>query len=268
MSLSNYAGQIQPGSASFQVYKMENFEDPCDASMTETAGGIFEPFCREDEDDGGGFQCVPSDGRETAQEIVEKATAKAEAIKKQSASIEAEAYKSGFDQGEKDGFEMGTKKLEKVLDRISQVLKGMVDYQQEFIGLHEKQILGLICSIAEKVVHGKANIDCSVVRETILEAFKLAADRSEVTVKVSPDDIEHVKDLRPEFFERIKGLKSITMESDPTISPGGCVLETGFGHVDASLESQLEKIRAAVEKAFLQEQRIPQDLTANRETGN
>ena len=67
---------------------------------------------------------------------------------------------------------------------------------------------------------------------------------------VNPDEVEYVKEKRPEFLDRISELKSITIESDPSITPGGCFMETAFGSVDARLETQLEKIAKAVERAF------------------
>ena len=76
-----------------------------------------------------------------------------------------------------------------------------------------------------------------------------------MTLQVSPVDIEYVKDLRPTFFERIKELRSITIESDPTINPGGCILETSFGDVDGRLENQLDKITASVKDAYTQQEK-------------
>ena len=155
-----------------------------------------------------------------------------------------------WDRYLKDGFEMGTKKVDKILDRIHGTLQDIVAYRQEFIKRYEKETLHLICAIAEKVVRGAVKVDNQIVREAILEAFSFAVDRSEVTVRVNPEEVEYVKEIRPEFFDRISELKSITIESDPSITPGGCFMETAFGSVDARLETQLEKIAKAVERAF------------------
>jgi flagellar assembly protein FliH len=130
----------------------------------------------------------------------------------------------------------------------------MVSYKSEFIKLYEKEILHLIFHIAEKVVRGKVKIDQTVVRETILEAFNLVVDRSEVTIRISPEEIEYVKEIRGEFLARIKDLRSITVESDPSVNPGGCLMETVFGHIDARLENQLEKIARAVEQTLEESQ--------------
>jgi flagellar assembly protein FliH len=145
---------------------------------------------------------------------------------------------------------MGSKKLEKILDRILGTLQDMVAYRQEFIKKYEKEMLHLIRAIAEKVVRVAVRMDNQTVRETILEAFSFAADRSEVIVRVNPEEVEYVKEIRPEFFDRISELKSITIKSDPSITRGGCFMETTFGNVDARLETRLQKITKAVEHAF------------------
>ncbi len=207
----------------------------------------FMPLFDDREDDGKNNSADDrEDDREKANGIIEEA-------KKKASLIESEAYEKGFAQGEKDGLEMGTKKLEKILDRIHGTLQDMLAYRQEFIKRYENEMLHLICAIAGKVVRGAVKLDNQVVRETILEAFSLAADRSEVTVRVNPEDVEYVKEVRPEFFDRINELKSITIESDPSITRGGCFMETAFGKVDARLETQLEKITKAVERAFEEE---------------
>ena len=198
-------------------------------------------------------EAIDNNGTTEGTDIGEQDTEVIEDVKKRASLIESEAYEKGFAQGEKDGFEMGSKKSEKIVDGIHGMLQDMLAYREEFIKRYENEILHLICTIAGKVVRGAIKVDNQVVREIILDAFKLAADRSEVTVRVNPEDVEYLKEIRPEFFDRIKELKSITIESDPSITRGGCFMETAFGKVDARIETQLEKIGNAVEQAFEEE---------------
>jgi flagellar assembly protein FliH len=206
-----------------------------------------------DDGAGDGTEDGAGDGTEDGAGDEEKADGIVKEVKKRASLIESEAYEKGFAQGEKDGFEMGSKKFEKIVERIHGTLQDMLAYRQEFAKRYENEILHLICAIAGKVVRGAIKVDNEVVRETILDAFSLAADRSEVTVRVNPEDVEYLKELRPEFFDRIKELRSFTIESDPSITRGGCFMETAFGKVDACIETQLEKIGKAVEDAFGEE---------------
>jgi flagellar biosynthesis/type III secretory pathway protein FliH len=246
MSLSNTRAGTGTQNGKCQILEMESFDMPDSSPATEAPGSAFVPVYAGSGDDDRFRSIYLFDDREKANGIVKEAHEKA-------SLIESEAYEKGFAQGEKDGFEMGGKKLEKILDRIQGALEDIVAYRQEFIKRYEKEILHLICSIAEKVVRGAAKVDNRIARETILEAFSLAVDRSEVTVRVNPENLEYVKEIRPEFFDRISELKSITVESDPSVSRGGCVMETAFGSVDARLETQLEKITKTIEQAFEEE---------------
>ena len=262
MSLSNNAAQSKPLTEGYRDYQMESFDTANASSAGRKELSVFEAFWNDDESEEEPFQYVPSDGRI----IVEKAKREAEKLfveaKNRVATIEQEAYEKGYCQGEKDGKEMGAQKLEKVMDKIYLVFEEMVSCRTEFRRLYEKETLDLICRIAERVVRARVEMDNTVVREAIFEAFNLAADRTDVKIKVNPGDIEYVKDLRPRFFERITELKTVTMESDPSVGSGGCMMETAFGHVDARVESQLEKITAAVKEAF---EATPEELVTEKE---
>ena len=254
MSLSNPTEQTKCSVNEYTCYELEPFE--ClDGSPNDDRGCCdFEAcFCEPGAEEEP-FRYEPSDGRDRAQVIIEKAHKDAGEIvaeaKKKIAAIEKEAYDKGYAQGEKDGRELGAKKLDKMLDKIHDLFQDILNQRSEFRRLYEAETLDLICRIAEKVVYSRVALDNEVVRDTILAAFDLAADRTEVKIRVHPGDIEFVKDLRPLFFERVSDLKSITMESDPSVGSGGCLMETAFGHVDARIESQLEKIFDAVREAL------------------
>jgi len=253
MSLSNRPEQIRGGSVAYEPFKMEAFDIQEPSFVLQSDGQVFRPFYDDYNNESSSFENMVPDTTEDAQKIIDNAEKIVAEAKSKAASIEQTAYEKGFAQGEKDGREIGAKKIDKILGDIQHVLEKMITYKDEFAKVHEKAILDLVCRIAQKVVCGRAEVDHAIVRETIFRTFALAADRSEMTVKVSPADVEYVKDLRPSFFERIKDLKSITIESDPTISPGGCVLETAFGHVDGRLEGQLEKITESVKEAYSQQ---------------
>lgn len=202
------------------------------------------------------FESLVADTVDEARKVLDNARSIVDEARAKASAVEQEAYEKGFSQGERDGKEMGAKKLDKLLEDMKQVFEQIRAYKDDFIKEHEKHILDLLCRIAEKIVRVKIDTDKAVVRETILKAFELMSNRSHLTVKVSPKDMEYVRELRSEFFEMIQDLDSFTVEGDPKISPGGCVLETDFGHIDAQIETQLDQIRNAVQQAYAQEHTV------------
>ncbi|MFH1077495.1 MAG: FliH/SctL family protein [Pseudomonadota bacterium] len=161
-----------------------------------------------------------------------------------------EAYEKGFAQGEKDGRELGLKKTEKTLERLEGILKNLDDSGRNILKEHEKEVLQMIGLIVRKIVDASVAIDSEIVKENILKALSLALDRSELTVRVNSDDFDYVREIKPIFFEKINGLKSITIASDSSVGRGGCYVESHFGDIDATVEKQLENIMQSVWRIF------------------
>ncbi|MBL7195970.1 MAG: FliH/SctL family protein [Pseudomonadota bacterium] len=166
--------------------------------------------------------------------------------------LEQEAYAKGFAQGERDGFEMGEKKAEKIVEKIERLFSELTHLKDDMIKLYEKEILDLIFIIAGKIVYYRTRSEESGVKNTILKALKLAAQKSKIVVRVNPEDYDLVEKMRPELFTEFKDVKSIMITSDHSISRGGCFLETPGGDVDATIEAQLEKIYQILEQTFLE----------------
>lgn len=181
--------------------------------------------------------------RKEAEDILKQAQEKANLL-------EREAYENGFAQGEKDGIELGEKKVLKVIENIENFFIEMSQLKKEIIKQHEKGILDLIFAIAEKIVHRKIESDERIVKDIVLKAFELASEKSKIMLRVNPEDFDYIERLKPEFFSKFKDLKSIMVTSDPSITRGGCFLETPYGDLDATVETQLEKIYQSLEGDF------------------
>lgn len=181
--------------------------------------------------------------RKEAEDILKQAQEKANLL-------EREAYENGFAQGEKDGIELGEKKVLKVIENIENLFIEMSHLKKEILKQYEKEILDLIFAIAKKIVHHKIESDERIVKDTVLKAFELASEKSKIMLRVNPEDFDYIERLKPEFFSKFKELKSIMVTSDPSITRGGCFLETPYGDLDATVETQLEKIYQSLEGVF------------------
>lgn len=77
-----------------------------------------------------------------------------------------------------------------------------------------------------------------LIEKVVAEAILHAGKQKIISIRLNPADVTKLKDAK------------ITTESDSTfeivadqkISPGGCVVETDFGCIDAQLETRLNKI--------------------------
>jgi flagellar assembly protein FliH len=182
--------------------------------------------------------------RKRAEEILEEAQSK-------TAFLEREAYEKGFAQGEKDGCELGQKKIVKSIENIENLFIEFGNLKTEILKQFEKEILELVFSIAQKIVHKKIDEDDKIIKEAVIEAMHSVTEKSQIVIKVNPEDFDTIENMKPEFFGTFKDLKSVVVTPDLSVNRGGCLLETPYGDIDASVEARLDKIHQCLNRAFL-----------------
>ena len=166
------------------------------------------------------------------------------------ALVEKEAYEKGFAQGEKDGLELGIAKAEKMAANLENLLAEIAQLRSSIGKQYEREIVALVYAIAGTIIQTQVNFSESVVRDTILAALELTAEKNDICIKISPDDFEYVEKVRPALFSNMPTLKALVVTPDASIARGGCMLETPGGDVDARIETQLANILQSLKEAY------------------
>ena len=244
MSLSKNIRKSNGKEESWHKYEMESLE----SYMLQKQGKKNE-FVSLDTGEGEISKFVPLDAWENADSKKEEIENNLLGTQEKISGIEQEAYEKSFAQGEKDGFEFGEKKAIKIIENIENIFNEIASLKHDVLKQQEREIIDLIFAVAEKIVHHEVRSKESVIKNAILDALKLAVEKSKVVFNVNPDDYDYVEKLRPEIFNQNKGLKSIIVTSDPGVSRGGCYLETPYGNIDATIESKLEKIYQCLQES-------------------
>ena len=114
----------------------------------------------------------------------------------------------------------------------------------------QADMLRLVLAIAERVIQANIKIDSEVVARTVKQAIHLAVSAEEFHIKVNPEDLQIVNEHKPLFIASLSGLSNIEFVPDATIVRGGCLLESPFGRVDATVEAQMEAISTCLQEAI------------------
>jgi len=242
--LSNNSRKTAPGEKSWTKFEMDSLEAPSLPEKEKKSEFVSLQIEEEEAD------FIPFEQSEDSYRKRKQAGDILEGAQRKAALVEREAYEKGFAQGEKDGLELGEKKAIKVIENIERLFLEINRLKKEMLNQYEKGTLEIIFAIAEKIIHHEIRSDEKLIKDTVLKTLHLAAEKSKTMLRVNPEDFDYVERLRPEFFAEIKDLKSITVTSDPSITRGGCLLETSYGDVDARIETQLDKIHQSLEGAF------------------
>lgn len=161
---------------------------------------------------------------------------------------EEETYNKGVSDGIQAGRLQILKEIEKELNLIRSLTEGVQRLKEEIYERIETQVVEMSLAIARKVIYGATEQDREIVVATAKEAIKKASDREMLKIKINPVDYEVLNKRRTELVQCIDGIKSILFEVDESVQPGGCLIETNQGDVDARIESQIRVIEGEMKK--------------------
>lgn len=162
----------------------------------------------------------------------------------------AQGLKAGFEEGlnagQKEGFDAAQAAHSAELASLNEAWREALD---EWKARRETQyeegrrdLLQLALGIAERIVMSMPKHDVEVARRQVDASIELLLDRTDLRIRVNPADTAMLEEHLPLMLEAMSGASKASIESDESISRGGCIISTPDGDVDARLEEQLSHI--------------------------
>jgi flagellar assembly protein FliH len=183
-------------------------------------------------------------------EATEEAARVEEEANQKAQSIVDEAKRKAFGEGREEGYQSGKEEVDRLVERLHAVLNAAIDERHRIIDRTERQIIDLILMIVRKVVKVISENERKVVIENVKEALKKIKGDTEITIRVNTRDLNLTTKNKRAFIASVESLKQVHVEEDSRIEPGGCIIETSYGDIDARIQNQLalieERIRELV----------------------
>jgi flagellar assembly protein FliH len=181
--------------------------------------------------------------KEKAEKIVRDA-------EKNAVQIEQDAYQKGYQEGNAKGTADGLAKYTAEVKRLGQVI-GVVDQERKTFHTKDmEQLFMLVRIMVDRLVNHEVSVNPLISQAFLQKALQYVVENSSVKVYLNPDDFARIKEaslLDPALLE---GRGEIQLIEEPSITMGGCKVETDFGEVDVTLDNCKEKLYEAVDQAF------------------
>lgn len=191
-------------------------------------------------------QVIKADAEKEAQDIVNKAQAEAQEIIAKAHSEENEirdsAYRKGYDEGQKSGYNDGQSELNRLIERVHKIVESVMNRREEILRDTEQQIVDLVILMTRKIVKIISENQKGIVLSNVLSALKKVKTRCSVIIRVNIEDLKLTSEHTGEFIKRVEAVQGITVIEDSSVDKGGCVVETDFGAIDARIASQLGEL--------------------------
>ena len=160
----------------------------------------------------------------------------------QFAAQEREAFASGYAAGERAGIEAGNTRAEAMLRRLAQTLDELRALRGTMLRQTEQQMVQLALAIAKKILRREAAFDHDLLVAMARVALERLGDSGAATIRLNPEDYAHTVQRHGDHWAGSK----VKVIADPGVSRGGCLVESDFGFVDASVDAQFDQVARAL----------------------
>jgi len=176
------------------------------------------------------------DAEKKAKEIVENAINDANS---EVNDIKANAWEEGFNRGKQEAMQRMEEDVDAVLISANKVLTESSIKAREIFQDNKSEIIKLSFEIAKKIIKKEVS-DKEVLFENLVEAMKKAQSNKELKIFVNWEQLSFGKEIKDILKNNFQGIETIDIIEDRTVEPGGCIIETKLGKIDATIKNQLD----------------------------
>jgi flagellar assembly protein FliH len=157
--------------------------------------------------------------------------------------IQRQAYEEGFAQGRQEGHAAGLDELRMQARRLEALMTTLAEPFEALDQQVEQELVALAVAMARHLVRRELKTDPGQIVATVREAMRvLPAGARQIRLHLHPEDAQLLRNgLSLPDDERVWRIVE-----DPLLTRGGCRVVTEDSQIDASVETRMNAVIAAV----------------------
>ncbi|MBS4167879.1 HrpE/YscL family type III secretion apparatus protein [Parachlamydia sp. AcF125] len=141
---------------------------------------------------------------------------------------------------QKEGFEAGFKHW---AEHIADLEKEIKEVRAEF----EKIVLPVALKAAKKIVGKELEVSKSAILDIVTSTLKAVAQHKKIAIFVNKEELEVLNENRQKIKEVFENLETLSLGAREDIAPGGCIIETERGIINAQIENRWKLLEGVFE---------------------
>lgn len=171
------------------------------------------------------------DASEVLQYIKEDAEKYRHQVAKECEEIKENAYKDGYEEG------------------YSQWAELLANFEKQLEAIHKEMqqaIIPVALKAAKKIVGKEIELSEDTIVDIVASNLKAVTQHKKITIYVNKKDLEALEKNKQKLRDLFEHLESLSIRPREDIVPGGCIIETEVGIINAQMEHRWR----VLEKAF------------------
>lgn len=159
---------------------------------------------------------------------------------------EVEGYTKGLEEGKKEAYQAEAPRIQERMAKLDQLLLQFDQAREKIFLANEAFLMDIIAQVARMVILREVEIDREYLHRVVIALIQQLGTREDMKIWISEPDSQNLEELKRAVEKEFGKLSNTTIESHPEIPVGGCKIETRFGVVDASVQTQIENVMKAL----------------------
>ena len=178
-----------------------------------------------------------------AAKVREQVATIAEEVRKKAAQ---EGYRDGLAKGHEEAFMTFKAEAAERVAAFEKLVQSLDATKADIFAANEKYLLEMIFRIARMVLLRDLKTDPEYLVRLTRELVERVGVRDHIRIRIHPDDAATLEQIREGLEKSFGALKNLNLETSPAVGRGGCLLETEWNAIDATIETQLKGIHSSL----------------------
>lgn len=174
-----------------------------------------------------------------AADVLSAAHAEADAIR-------AAARAAGEAEGRAAGMAAARQEMEPARAALAEAVGQLEALREQLVIQLQHDAALTALRLAEHVVAGVVEVEPQRVVDVAGLALRRISERRRVTLVVNPADMELLSESLAGLQSELGGIEHLDVQSDRRVGRGGVLARTEEGEIDASIDTQLARVREIV----------------------
>ena len=158
----------------------------------------------------------------------------------------SEGRRRGEEEGRQETLDEYRDKLQALTDAWTAALQRWEEERGAMLRAAREDVLAFAFAMGRKITGRLIELDPTVVQDQLAETLSLLSGPSAVTVVLNPQDRPLAEEVLPTLLAQVARCEHAEVAEDDSITPGGCVIRTADGVIDATIEKQIDRIAEAL----------------------
>lgn len=169
-----------------------------------------------------------------------------QANQKRAEEMFKKAEESGYNEGFQKGLQEGQKQYEAFIQEARDIVAASKNDYYQRLEEAEPVIVRLAMKVAGKIISANLNNDSEHWLAVVKDVINEIREQDQVKLYIHPNWYEVTLSHKEELSLLLPNCEQLYIYPDVHLEENGCVIETPYGRIDASVDSQLLEVKQAL----------------------